>query len=134
MQINVLLSIKPEFATAIFSGVKKFEFRRTIFKNKRVNKIYVYASNPTCLVLGELELYKILTSDPESLWDATKYAAGITKTSFDRYFHGVEIAHALEISNTKLYKNPLGLKEMFNIGRPPQSFMYVDSPIASFDQ
>ena len=43
MQIEVLLSIKPKFAASIFSGNKKFEFRKAIFRNARVKKVYVYA-------------------------------------------------------------------------------------------
>ena len=30
--MKILLSIKPEFAEKIFSGSKKYEFRRRIFK------------------------------------------------------------------------------------------------------
>ena len=32
--MKVLLSIKPEFAEKIFNGTKKYEFRKSIFKNK----------------------------------------------------------------------------------------------------
>lgn len=35
--MTALLSIKPEFAEAIFDGRKKFEFRKVIFK-KNVKK------------------------------------------------------------------------------------------------
>ena len=31
--MKVVLSIKPEFANKIFDGTKKFEFRKSIFKN-----------------------------------------------------------------------------------------------------
>jgi predicted transcriptional regulator len=30
--MKVLLSIKPQFAEMIFSGTKKYEFRRSVFK------------------------------------------------------------------------------------------------------
>lgn len=33
--MTALLSIKPEFAEAIFDGTKKFEFRKVKFKKKR---------------------------------------------------------------------------------------------------
>ena len=51
--MDVLLSIKPKFANAIFSGEKKFVFRRVIFKDKTVKKVYVYASKPIGLVIGD---------------------------------------------------------------------------------
>ena len=37
--MKVLLSIKPEFAEKIFNGTKKYEFRKSIFKNKDVDKV-----------------------------------------------------------------------------------------------
>lgn len=125
MQINVLLSIKPNFAAAIFSGEKQFEFRRAIFKNTHVKKVYVYASRPVGQVIGEFEIDKIISLEPESLWKTTKNASGISKEYFDEYFKGKEIAHALKVSAVRAYKDPVSLTDMFNIVRPPQSFMYV---------
>ena len=40
--MKVLLSIKPEFADKIFNGTKKYEFRKSIFKNKDVDTVVVY--------------------------------------------------------------------------------------------
>ena len=125
MPINILLSIKPIFAAAIFSGEKKYEFRRTIFKNTNVKKVYVYASRPIGLVIGEFEIDEIITAKPELLWKATKEAAGIRKEYFDRYFDGRDSAYAIKVSTTNYYKKPMTLMEMFNINRPPQSFMYI---------
>ena len=125
MPINVLLSIKPKFAAAIFSGEKKYEFRRTIFKNTNVKKVYVYASRPIGLVIGEFEIDEIITAEPELLWKVTKEAAGIRKEYFDSYFNGRDSAHALKVSKTHCYKKPMTLMKMFNINRPPQSFMYI---------
>lgn len=125
MQINVLLSIKPKFATAIFTGEKQFEFRRAIFKSTNVKKVYVYASKPIGLVIGEFEIDKIITADPESLWKTTKKASGISKEYFDEYFEGREIAYALKVNAVQAYEDPVTLMDMFNINRPPQSFMYV---------
>jgi len=125
MQIKVLLSIKPKFAASIFSGDKKFEFRRAIFRNGQVKKVYVYASRPVGLVIGEFELKQVISTDPETLWEKTMNDACISKDYFDRYFDGRNIAHALKVGNTVRYKKPKTLMEMFNIARPPQSFMYV---------
>ena len=54
--MNVLLSIKPEFAFKIFDGTKKYEFRKSIFKKPGVKKVIVYASSPT----GKFEDFKAL--------------------------------------------------------------------------
>ena len=54
--MRVLLSIKPEFAELIFKGTKKFEFRKSIFKNSEIKTVVVYASSPMQKVIGEFEI------------------------------------------------------------------------------
>jgi predicted transcriptional regulator len=125
MQINVLLSIKPEFAEKIFQGIKKYEFRKAVFKNRNIRKVIVYASAPVSKVIGEFEVEDILEHDTESLWVKTKKYSGIQKDYFDAYFHGKEIGYAIKIRKSKLYKVPLDLNEHFKVKYPPQSFMYI---------
>jgi predicted transcriptional regulator len=125
MQINVLLSIKPKFAAAIFSGEKQYEFRRAIFKNKNVKKVYVYASKPIGLVIGEFDIEEIITENPDLLWSMTKDASGISKEYYDEYFEGKLVAHAIKVTSVNKYAEPATLMELFHVNRPPQSFMYV---------
>ena len=54
---KVLLSIKPEFADKIFNGTKKYEFRRSIFK-ENIKIIVVYVSYPVQEIVGEFEIEK----------------------------------------------------------------------------
>jgi predicted transcriptional regulator len=123
--MDVLLSVKPRFARAIFSGEKQFEFRRAIFKEKNVKRVYVYASKPIGLVIGEFEIEEVIAEEPNSLWNTTKSASGISKKYFDDYFEGKQIAYAIKVSGAQEYAEPVTLMELFNINRPPQSFMYV---------
>jgi len=125
MQICVLLSIKPEFVEKIFEGSKRYEFRRCIFKNKEINKVFVYASFPVQKVIGEFEIDDILTLDVNKLWQKTKKYSGIEEEPFYNYFLGKNIGHAIKISKTRRYKMPLDLQERFDLERPPQSFAYV---------
>ena len=122
--MKVLLSIKPEFAEKIFNGTKKFEFRRSVFKNKNVTTVVVYASSPVQRVIGEFEIDSILNSELQQLWDNTKDYSGISKSFFFDYFNNKEKGYAIKIKKTKLYKAPLVLKDNFNVA-PPQSFIYL---------
>ncbi len=123
--MRVLLSIKPEFAYKIFEGIKKFEFRKVIFKNPNVKTVVVYASSPVQQVIGEFEIANILSSDPNEIWEQTKQYSGISEDFFYEYFADREIAHAIKIKNVKKYKTPLSLKEDFNV-LPPQSYLYLN--------
>ncbi len=124
--MRVLLSIKPEYAEKIFEGTKKYEFRRSVFKNKNVKTVVVYASSPIQQVIGEFEIDSILNDDLNSLWNITKDFSGISENFFFEYFNNKEKGYAIKIKRTKKYKKPLSLQKDFN-ATPPQSFMYLES-------
>lgn len=121
--MKVIMSIKPEFANKIFDGTKKFEFRRTIFKNEQVRKVIVYASSPVQRVIGEFEIERIITDNLQDLWSLTQFDSGITEEYFYEYFSDKEMGYAIMIKATKKYKQPRKLKEEYNVV-PPQSFVY----------
>jgi len=121
--MKVLLSIKPEFAEKIFAGTKLFEFRRSIFK-KNVTTVVVYASFPTCKVIGEFKIGSIINDNIDRLWTKTKKYAGIDKDFFYSYFDNKSEGFAIQITKTKRYRKPLCIKEDFN-RLPPQSFTYI---------
>lgn len=121
--MKVVLSIKPEFAFKIFDGTKKFEFRRSIFKNGNIKSVIVYASSPVQQVIGEFEIDEVLNYDLHTLWDMTQEFSGISEKFYYDYFTNKEQGFAIKIKNTKKYTNPKCLKEDFNL-TPPQSFAY----------
>lgn len=122
--MRVLLSIKPEFADKIFDGTKKFEFRRTIFKNPNVKNIVVYASSPIQKVVGEFEVEEIITHNPSKLWEITKKYSGISEHYFFEYFADKEAGFAIRIKRPIRYKTPKCIKADYNVS-PPQSFLYL---------
>jgi len=65
--MNVILSIKPEYAFKIFNGTKLFEFRKAIFKNPAVKKVIVYASSPVQRVIGEFEIDETLKKNKTAM-------------------------------------------------------------------
>jgi predicted transcriptional regulator len=123
--MKVLLSIKPEFAEKIFEGTKKYEFRRSVFKNKNVKTVLVYASSPVQRVIGEFEIDSILNDELKQLWNITKDFSGITENFFFEYFQNKEKGYAIKIKKTRKYNKSLSLKDDFN-ANPPQSFMYIE--------
>jgi predicted transcriptional regulator len=122
--MRVLLSIKPEFAYKIFRGEKKYEFRRIIFKNKKVKRVIVYASSPVKKVIGEFEIETILSEEVSALWKKTQKYSGITEDYFYSYFREKEIGHAIKVKSFIEYEKPLCIKKDFR-ATPPQSFIYV---------
>jgi len=122
--MRVLLSIKPEFAFKIFEGIKRFEFRKIIFKKPNIKTVVVYASSPVQQVIGEFEIDDILTSSPDEIWKITRKYSGISEQYFYEYFADREIAHAIKIKEATKYKEPLSLQDNFKVS-PPQSYLYL---------
>lgn len=122
--IKVLLSIKPQFALKIFDGTKKFEFRKSVFKNSNINTVIVYASSPMQKVIGEFTIDEIMEEEPEALWEMTKRHSGITKDFFDEYFFNRDRAFAIKVKDTTRYKEPKELRD-FDLNFAPQSFVYL---------
>lgn len=125
MQTTILLSIKPAFADKIFDGLKKFEFRRVLFKSTSVSRVVVYASSPVQRVVGEFEIDEILSLQKAQLWRRTKHQSGIEKSFFDQYFRGRNKGFAIKIKCPRRYAAPVLLRHLCDTSRPPQSFMYL---------
>ena len=121
--MDVLLSIKPQYALQIFSGTKKFEYRRTIFR-AHVERIIVYASSPTKMVIGEFWIKEILFEDLGSLWSRTKEYSGINEEGFYSYFFDKDKGYAIKVGKTIKYHRPRCLQASYGI-KPPQSFAYI---------
>jgi predicted transcriptional regulator len=125
VQTTVLLSVKPRFANAILDGTKQFEFRRTLFRDRSVQTVILYASRPVSQVVGEFKIAEIMTMDLVDLWTATQHGSGIDKSYFDEYFQGRETGHAIRVKVPRRYHQPLDLERDLHIAQPPQSFRYV---------
>lgn len=120
---NIILPIAPIFANEILFGEKKYEYRRRLCK-KKVNKIYIYATNPIKMIIGEAEVVNKLSLNKEEMWQETKMYAGITEKFYNEYFKFQDCAYAYEIGEVKQYSSPVPL-ESIGIGYVPQSFAYV---------
>ena len=122
--MKVLLSIKPEFASKIFEGSKKYEYRRTIFKRTEVTTIVVYVSDPIKKVIGEFEIEGIIQEEPQSLWEKTGQQGGISKERFLNYFKNKTKGYAIKVRDARMYDTPVPLNKLMVVS-PPQSFAYL---------
>jgi predicted transcriptional regulator len=129
--MDVLLSIKPKYVTSIIEGDKRYEFRKTIFKNREINRIYIYSSSPVKKIVGTFEIGGILEDHPNELWDTVKEFAGIDTRDFFAYFEGKSRAFAIEIQNLQEFNNPIDPYKTMPGFVPPQSYCYMDGlPLA----
>ncbi|MCZ4409159.1 ASCH domain-containing protein [Cryomorphaceae bacterium 1068] len=123
--MKVLLAIKEEYASKIFDGTKKYEFRKSIFKDQRVKTIVVYVSAPVQQVIGEFDIDQVYKDEPQNIWEQTKAQSGVSKDFFDLYFLNRSNAYAIKIKKTRKYPKPKALLEDFNMSFAPQSYVYL---------
>ncbi|WP_345785832.1 ASCH domain-containing protein [Gemmatimonas sp.] len=124
--MKILLSIRPEYARRILDGTKRFEFRKRIHRDPRVQTVVIYATMPVGMVIGEFTIESVHADDPESLWEHTKEHSGISKEFFSSYFHGRDVAYAIEIKKVRKFRKPKSVSEYLASGIAPQSYAYVD--------
>lgn len=122
---DVILSIKPIYANAILEGVKTVEFRKRIFK-KNVDKIFIYSSSPTKMIVGYFTFSDIIEDTPENLWKTFQKVGGINKDDFFEYYKETEKGFGIvikEVVKFEVEKDPIEFIENFTA---PQSYVYLE--------
>ncbi|MEG3169198.1 ASCH domain-containing protein [Sphingomonas sp. PAMC26645] len=127
--MKVLLSIKPEFAERIFDGSKRFEFRRSVFRDRSVQTVVLYVTRPVGMIIGEFDVARIITATPDGLWEHTSEYAGISREFFDSYFDGRPSANAIEVAEARRFASPIEPASAIENFTPPQSYMYVSDDL-----
>ena len=128
----ILMSIKPEYVDKIFTGEKKYEYRKRMCKEK-IDTIIVYSSSPIQKVVGELKIKQVLYDKKTIIWDKTNRYGGIIKAKYDKYYENCDYAVAYEIEKAILYDKQKDLKD-FNVRTAPQSYVYITNKGVEWDE
>ena len=132
--MNVLLSIKPKFVKEIIDGNKRYEFRKVVFKNRDVTRVYIYSSSPEKQIVASFNIGDVIEDHPSKLWKRFKAQSGIEQKEFFSYFDGREKGFAIEIESLNRFEHPIDPKEHIPGFVPPQSFCYMDAPLKAGGQ
>jgi predicted transcriptional regulator len=124
--LDVILSLKPRYLEAIFSGTKKFEFRRRIFKRNDIEKVFIYSSNGVRAIVGYFKIEEILMGTPEYIWSICGAHGGISREEYFEYFRGSDTAYAIKIGELYRFSKPLNPHELIDGFIAPRSFRYID--------
>ncbi|MBQ6954733.1 MAG: ASCH domain-containing protein [Mycoplasma sp.] len=117
----VLISIMPKYVKQILNGNKKFEYRKSIPKNK-FDTILIYSTVPDKKIVAIAKVEKTLKLSIKELWYTTKKYGGISKKNFFEYFKNRKIGYAYKLGKIKKINKFIS---DINIKHPPQNFMYV---------
>ncbi|MCG8600628.1 MAG: ASCH domain-containing protein [Verrucomicrobiales bacterium] len=130
----LLMSLKPNYADLVFSGLKTAELRRRIWREEEVRDVFLYVSSPVKELRGGFTVGEVWKGSPEEIWKVVSGFAGVSEGEFNAYFEGRKIAFALEITGVWEYARPLSLeslREKFPKFVVPQSYRYLKKDEAS---
>jgi type I restriction enzyme S subunit len=124
--MNVLLSVKPKYTESIKSGLKRYEFRRKIFKKAGCCKVFIYSTSPVKKIIGAFDASTIYEDHPPKIWNLFGEYSGLSEDEFFRYFKDCKTAFAIEIKNLVIFDKPRDPSKYFLEFTPPQSYRYFN--------
>lgn len=127
--MSILLSIKPKYVDSIMSGEKRYEFRKTIFRNKNIRRAYIYSTAPVKKIVGSFLIGDIIEDYPSRLWERFHMFSGLNGKEFFNYFNVNNKGYAIQIETVEEFDIPVDPWEMKSDFTPPQSFYYFEMPM-----
>ena len=128
---EIIISIKPQYSSMIFSGSKTIELRRkigTLFEPGR--RIYIYSSSPVKMLAGEATIASIQVGTPSAVSQVAFEKGGISKDDFDKYFLDRNKAFVIYLNEIIEYERKVPLANLRAAGiTPPQSYCYATRDI-----
>jgi predicted transcriptional regulator len=131
---DVLISVKPEHASRIFSGEKTVELRKRRPRIEAGTSVWIYTTAPIAALKGCARLDQIISDKPSAIWDRFGASTGVSKAEFENYFHGRNFAHALMLCEIRILRHPIlldGMRRMVHGFHPPQFFCRLNGAVAS---
>jgi predicted transcriptional regulator len=123
----LLLSLKPKFASAIYSGIKRVEFRRVSPRCEVPIEAFIYETMPVGLVTGMVRVKEIVVAPEEALFALAKDDPMLE--DYRRYLAGAHNPCGLVLGGIERFASPRALAGLIGRGaRAPQSWCYVNGP------
>ena len=125
---DVLVSIRPFYASKILDGQKTVELRRRFPQTAAMGAMALfYSSSPVRAIVGFARIKHVLKLPISKIWKEHGAAACISKEDFDAYFTGLRHGFVIlfeEVQSLKKQVKASDLEAQFGIV-PPQSYCYL---------
>ncbi|MEV6742434.1 ASCH domain-containing protein [Streptomyces sp. NPDC051104] len=123
----IVLSLHPQYASAILNGDKTVELRRQRVAVPAGTPVIIYATSPVMALTGTARLTAVDSAPPAQLWRRHKAACGLSKAEYTRYMDGATQASALLLDHPRPLSStvPLAHLRATSAFHPPQSYRYL---------
>jgi predicted transcriptional regulator len=132
---NILvISIKPQYAEKIFSGIKTIELRKSIPQQVSNNSsVLIYVTSPVFEIWGTCKIEEIVKDDINIFWEKFGNKTGVNLTEFNEYYENKNKAFGIKLKDIKKStKKNLSLSELREIipgFSPPQTYKYLKTDL-----
>lgn len=121
---EILLSINSKHIEAIMNGQKQVEYRSWEPSCRCPFKVFIYATQPIGVIIGEFIVYEILEDSKDNLWEKNNDVGGISYDLYSNYFNNKNRCYAFRIDNIVKYETSITLNDL-GIEKTPQRFIYL---------
>lgn len=124
----LLLSIRPRYTELILAGEKTVELRKRPPRVSAGTLVVMYASHPTCAIVGAFILEGIISHSPADLWTEHGSRTGVSKDVFERYYADRDQAFGLLVGDVMPLETEVtlaALRKRWSDFQPPQSYRYL---------
>jgi predicted transcriptional regulator len=118
------MSIRPQWATAIFAGAKTVELRRRRIAADTAY-VLVYVTAPVSRIVGWFSVGNVIVASPTTVWRRWGRRTGLDRSAYNDYFRNASEAVAILIEEVVAYPRPLALTSCAGVARAPQSYQYL---------
>jgi adenylate kinase len=123
----VVISLHPEHANKILSGIKVLEFRR-VWANKPISEVVIYSTAPVQEIVAVAKVEKVHHTSKYKLWELSKsLGGGLSRRALYKYFEGKKKGYAIQFSSIIRFNPPLNANSLFDNFHPPQSLAYLNA-------
>jgi predicted transcriptional regulator len=127
---DILVSVRPSYASKILDGQKTVELRRRFPQLGPAGAgAFIYSSSPVRAVVGYVRIRQVLRLPVSRIWTDYGVAACVSKNELYAYFVGLRYGFAILIDSVRPLKTrvtAVDLEVQFGIV-PPQSYRYVNA-------
>ncbi len=127
MTRDAIISIRPRFVEAIFSGTKTVELRRRIPAIEAGARLWIYSTMPVGALVGSADVSAIATGTPDDIWDLHQENVGVCRAQFEAYYQKTHVAYGLTLTNVRNGR-PIKIDTLRAIRprfHPPQVMSYI---------
>ena len=121
----ILISIKPQYAAAIYAGTKTYELRKCQPHVEVRTPMLIYETSPVKRITGVAWYSGIVVGNPWRIWYKLCYSLGIEYKPFMDYYKTDRYAYAWQLRQAKRLDSPLQISDL-NLSRPPQSYQFIE--------